>query len=75
MKHTVLIFLLIFCEDVRNEQNSDLELKIDYYEALIKKGVKDAANYKPRIDNSDFLANVDGTKVYGKYFDQWTFPY
>ncbi|XP_044749407.1 glucose dehydrogenase [FAD, quinone]-like isoform X2 [Coccinella septempunctata] len=64
MRHIVFVILLVFFGSVENEKNSELELKIDYYEALIKKAVKDAANYKPRIDNSDFLSDVDRTKVH-----------
>ncbi|XP_044749406.1 glucose dehydrogenase [FAD, quinone]-like isoform X1 [Coccinella septempunctata] len=69
MRHIVFVILLVFFGSVENEKNSELELKIDYYEALIKKAVKDAANYKPRIDNSDFLSDVDRTKVhdYGQF--------
>ncbi|XP_045480484.1 glucose dehydrogenase [FAD, quinone]-like isoform X2 [Harmonia axyridis] len=65
----VLALLLVFFVGVKNEKDSALELKIDYYEALIKKGVKDALNHKPRIDNSDFLSNVDETQIhdYGKF--------
>ncbi|XP_045480483.1 glucose dehydrogenase [FAD, quinone]-like isoform X1 [Harmonia axyridis] len=60
----VLALLLVFFVGVKNEKDSALELKIDYYEALIKKGVKDALNHKPRIDNSDFLSNVDETQIH-----------
>ncbi|KAK9871037.1 hypothetical protein WA026_009995 [Henosepilachna vigintioctopunctata] len=50
-------------------KGENLDLKIDYYEALIKKGVQDAATYKIRIDNSDFFANVTDSKIndYGDF--------